>query len=108
MKSVGSIPRRAVGEAPKLYSVKFYGLLKKEKEYIEAPDLSLGVEENKYRFSTLIPHLSPNRTLSEFRPFFEPNLQSSNFFSDVNKLLQKEIDVLIQDIFVKQLSKNFK
>ena len=67
-----------------MFKVKFYDDSRKK-----VSDSQFKFDNIQLNQKTMITHLSPNRSLSEFKPFFEPSLNYEDFFKKFKKSLTK-------------------
>lgn len=83
----------------KLHQVRFYN---KSHKVVKEPFFKNA--DMKINHESIITHLSPNRTLSEFKPFFEPSLNYDDFF----KKLKNNVSSLIIKNFFSDVSSPIK
>lgn len=79
----------------KLHSVTFYSKIVDNNDFIRSIDANLIKKDEENKISCFISHLSPNRTLTEFRPFFNPKLEINHFFKNFWEEVSKEMEKFI-------------
>lgn len=81
----------------KLHSVTFYSKIVDDNAYIRSIDANLIKKDEEKKVSSFISHLSPNRTLTEFRPFFNPKLEINHFFKEFWEEISKMMETVLKD-----------
>jgi len=84
--------KRSLGEQKKLFEVTFFTNQADSSEYITS--ITDNIQKNCENLvnRSFFPHLSPNRSISEFRPFFEPSFNIEQTFKTLEKLISTVID----------------
>ena len=83
--------KKTMDQPKKLFEVTFFTNQADSSHFIAS--ISEKMQNNsESRNRSYFPHLSPNRSISEFRPFFEPNFNIEKSFKSIEQLISTEID----------------